>query len=89
MRSRSNSRIPSATPRARRVIARRPHPLDPVPAAAWPRDTSGEARLSDSFITMKPIEKFISESGKIGYALLWLIGIPLPVLLIIYLIRGH
>ena len=38
---------------------------------------------------MKNIEKFVSESGKVGYALLWLIGIPLPILLIIYLIRGH
>lgn len=28
-------------------------------------------------------------SGKIGYALLWLLGIPLPVLIIVYLLRGH
>lgn len=38
---------------------------------------------------MKTIEKFVSESGKVGYALLWLIGVPLPILLIIYLVRGH
>jgi len=25
------------------------------------------------------------ESGKAGYALLWLLGIPLPVLLVVYL----
>jgi hypothetical protein len=37
---------------------------------------------------MKQIERFVSESGKIGYALLWLLGIPLPILLLIYLIRG-
>lgn len=37
---------------------------------------------------MKTIQKFAGESGKIGYALLWLLGIPLPILLIIYLIRG-
>ncbi len=30
-----------------------------------------------------------TQSGKIGWALLWLLGIPLPVLLVIYLIRGH
>jgi hypothetical protein len=29
------------------------------------------------------------QSGKIGWALLWLLGIPLPVLLVLYLIRGH
>jgi hypothetical protein len=27
-------------------------------------------------------------SGKVGWALLWLLGIPLPVLLIIYLLKG-
>lgn len=37
---------------------------------------------------MKQIEKYVNESGKIGYALLWLLGVPLPILLIIYLIRG-
>lgn len=29
------------------------------------------------------------EQGKIGYILMWLLGIPLPVLLIIYLLQGH
>ena len=29
------------------------------------------------------------EQAKLGYAMLWLLGIPLPILLIIYLIRGH
>jgi hypothetical protein len=38
---------------------------------------------------MKRLEQIISESGKIGYALLWLLGVPLPILLIIYLVRGH
>jgi hypothetical protein len=28
-------------------------------------------------------------SGKIGWAILWLLGVPLPVLLIIWLLRGH
>jgi len=27
-------------------------------------------------------------SGKIGWILLWLLGIPIPVLLILFLIRG-
>ena len=27
--------------------------------------------------------------GKIGYAILWLLGVPLPILLLIYLVRGH
>jgi len=33
--------------------------------------------------------KFAAETAKIGYALLWLIGVPLPILLLIYLMRGH
>jgi hypothetical protein len=28
------------------------------------------------------------EGGRIGYILLWALGIPIPVLLIIYLLRG-
>lgn len=27
-------------------------------------------------------------AGKVGWALLWLLGVPLPVLLIIYLLKG-
>jgi hypothetical protein len=28
------------------------------------------------------------DSGKVGYALLWLLGVPLPVLILIYLISN-
>jgi hypothetical protein len=28
------------------------------------------------------------ESGKIGWILLWLLGIPIPILLILFLLRG-
>lgn len=28
------------------------------------------------------------EEGRIGYVLLWLLGIPIPVLLVIYFLRG-
>ena len=28
------------------------------------------------------------ESGKVGWILLWLIGIPLPILLILFVLRG-
>jgi hypothetical protein len=27
-------------------------------------------------------------AGKIGWALLWLLGIPLPVLLVVFMLRG-
>ena len=29
-----------------------------------------------------------SQSGKIGYILLWLLGVPIPVLFAFYLLRG-
>jgi len=29
------------------------------------------------------------EEGKVGWILLWLIGVPLPILLILFLIRGR
>jgi hypothetical protein len=28
------------------------------------------------------------EEGKIGWILLWLVGIPVPILLVLYLLRG-
>ncbi len=29
-----------------------------------------------------------AQAGKIGYILLWLLGIPIPVLFVIFLLRG-
>jgi len=37
---------------------------------------------------MKALDQKNNESGKIGWVLLWLIGVPLPILLIIYVLRG-
>ena len=28
------------------------------------------------------------EAGRVGWVLLWLLGVPLPVLLVLYLLRG-
>lgn len=36
-----------------------------------------------------PFQKDRSKDGKVGWALLWLLGVPLPVLLIFYLLGGH
>lgn len=30
-----------------------------------------------------------ARSGKIGWIILWLLGIPLPILLVLFLIRGY
>lgn len=29
-----------------------------------------------------------SQEGKVGYALLWLLGVPLPLLFLVFLLRG-
>ena len=35
------------------------------------------------------VEAINDRSGKVGWAVLWLLGIPLPILLILYLLMGH
>jgi hypothetical protein len=35
------------------------------------------------------IERNPAQQGKVGYALAWLLGIPLPVLIVIYLLTHH
>lgn len=32
--------------------------------------------------------KRLNEKGRIGYILAWIIGVPIPILLIVYLLRG-
>lgn len=39
-------------------------------------------------MTMKTPKHPESESGAAGYILLWLLGVPIPVLFIIFLLRG-
>jgi len=31
---------------------------------------------------------FNNEKGKVGWILLWLLGVPIPVLLVLYFLRG-
>lgn len=35
---------------------------------------------------MQNMERLKDQQGKVGYALMWLLGVPLPVLFILYLI---
>ncbi len=37
---------------------------------------------------MKYLNNRAAQSGKLGWILLWLLGVPIPVLIILYLIRG-
>ena len=38
--------------------------------------------------TTPKINVLQDEAGAIGWALLWLLGIPIPILLVIFLLRG-
>lgn len=35
------------------------------------------------------IDDLSDRSGKIGWAILWLLGVPLPILLVLYLLMGR
>jgi hypothetical protein len=37
---------------------------------------------------MKNLKIFRNQMGEIGYILLWLLGVPIPILIVIYLVRG-
>lgn len=34
------------------------------------------------------IQRFRNQEGKAGYILAWLLGVPIPVLFVIFLLRG-
>lgn len=35
------------------------------------------------------IERLNDRTGKVGWAVLWLLGVPLPILLVLYLLMGR
>jgi hypothetical protein len=38
---------------------------------------------------MKKLDaRLMQQRGKVGWALLWLLGVPIPVLLVLFLLRG-
>ena len=37
----------------------------------------------------KLINKMNEESGRVGYLIAWLLGVPASVLFVIFMIRGH
>jgi hypothetical protein len=44
--------------------------------------------MGASLVRMKTTFEKTLEAGKAGWAFLWLIGVPIPVLLILFLMRG-
>lgn len=45
-------------------------------------------RLGQGLRSMKHATPMKLQEGKMGYILLWLVGVPIPILLVIYLLRG-
>jgi hypothetical protein len=37
---------------------------------------------------LKDMKWVKQQTGKVGYAVAWLLGVPLPVLFLVYLLRG-
>ena len=35
------------------------------------------------------MDNWLGDTGKVVYALMWLVGVPLPVLILFYFIFGH
>jgi len=52
------------------------------------RTAEEEARLAGAQKVAAAVTR-PEQSGKVGWALLWLLGVPLPVLLVLYLIFHH
>jgi hypothetical protein len=45
-------------------------------------------RSCSRFPSMKYLSKRAAQSGKLGWILLWLLGVPIPILLLLFLLRG-
>lgn len=45
-------------------------------------------RLGQGLRSMKHPTLMKLQEGKMGYILLWLLGVPIPILLVIFLLRG-
>lgn len=55
-----------------------------------PTQTLGRVTAGNELtVGTKKVRRFDAQAGKIGWAILWLLGVPLPVLLIVYLIWGR
>ena len=50
--------------------------------------TRAWAELSESSYNMKNIIEKSREAAAAGWIFLWLLGVPIPVLLVLYLLRG-
>jgi hypothetical protein len=57
------------------------------PTVAW-QSRGRHDHITHNIPLMKTPQTHPHTAGKIGWALLWLLGIPLPVLLVVFMLRG-
>jgi hypothetical protein len=49
---------------------------------------TGEARSTMKVARWSALRSLRYQSGRMGWILLWALGVPIPVLLVLYLLRG-
>jgi hypothetical protein len=52
------------------------------------RPAEKECVMSELKIMEKPMEWIRAQEGKAGYIIAWALGVPIPILFLIYLLRG-
>jgi hypothetical protein len=52
------------------------------------RRFAGFCRLLEQQQRGAPMKKVVDRSGKAGYIIAWLLGVPIPILLLVFLLRG-
>ncbi len=52
------------------------------------KPSSHVSKETSAYRRTHPLSLKTYQEGKIGYILLWLIGIPIPILFLIFLLRG-
>lgn len=66
------------------------HPIRPLGVLSQRQIDPMEQWELEEITTKRPaMRQLDTQSGKIGWAILWLLGVPLPLLLIAYLIWGR
>ncbi|MFH0725788.1 MAG: hypothetical protein V2B19_05465 [Pseudomonadota bacterium] len=59
-----------------------------ITAGAFAYMANGESRGHGPGEQEKPKDRTTAEEGKLGWILLWALGVPIPVLLVLFLLRG-
>lgn len=65
-----------------------PQEKEKIKAGASPHMADGKSHGHGSGEQEEPKGRSKPEEGKLGWILLWALGVPIPVLLVLFLLRG-